>query len=139
VALRCRLSDRKSLTDNRPWIFIVAAAVTGVAALFCLAMQESRPSQVLRQKVKIIAKETDFDGLSLEGEACLPTVSKFVRTSLWLPLRLFFTEPIVFTTSIMAATVMALVYLFSEALLTVYVGGFGFTDHEASLTSKFMI
>lgn len=102
-------------------------------------MQESRPSQVLRQKVKLISKEAEFDGLSLEGEACLPTLSKFVRTSLWLPVRLFFTEPIVFTTSIMAATVMAVLYLFSEARLKVYVGGFGFTDHQASLTSEFVV
>jgi hypothetical protein len=110
--------------------------VTGVATIFCFGMRESRPSQVLRQKVKAIAKQTDFDGLSLEGEACLPTWSKFVRTSLWLPLRLFFTEPIVALCSVMTATVMALIYLFSEALVTVYVGGYGFSTFQASLTSE---
>ncbi|KAK5173928.1 uncharacterized protein LTR77_002609 [Saxophila tyrrhenica] len=117
-----------------PWVFIIAAIVAGVAAIFCFGMQESRPSQVIRQQVKAIERETSFDGLSLEGEDCLPTMSKFMRTSLWLPLRLFFTEPIVFLTSVMAATVVAVVYLFSEAVGTVYVEGFGFTNRQASLT-----
>lgn len=117
-------------------MFIISAIVTGVAAMFCFGMQESLPSQVIRQQVKAIERATSFDGLSLEGENCLPTVSKFMRTSLWLPLRLFFTEPIVFLTSVMAATVVAVIYLFSEAVGTVYVDGFGFTHRQASLTSK---
>jgi hypothetical protein len=98
-------------------------------------MQESRPSHVLRQQVKTIARQTSFDGLSLESEDTLPFLSKFMRTQLSLPIRLFFTEPIVFLTSVMAATVVAVIYLFSEALGTIYVTGFGFTARHASLTS----
>ena len=127
------------LMMSRPWIFIIAASVTGFTAVLCLGMQESRPSQVLRQRVKAIAKHTVFDGLSLEGEACLPTASQFVQSSLWLPLRLFFTETIVFTTAIMAATAMGLLYLFSEALVVVYTEGFGLSDEQASLTSRYPV
>ena len=117
-------------------MFIIAAIVTGVLAILCGFMKESRPSQILRRQVKVIERETSFDGLSLEGEAHLPTLSKFMRTSLWLPLRLFFTEPIVFLTSVMAATVVAVIYLFSEALNDVFADGFDFTQRQASLTSK---
>lgn len=96
-------------------------------------MQESRPCQVLRSEVKAVAKEMDFDGLSVDGENSLPTLKAFVKTSLLLPLRLFFTEPIVWLTSIMAATVYGIVYLFSESLSIVYLDGYGFSTRQASL------
>lgn len=99
-------------------------------------MQESRPSQVIRQQVKSIARQTSFDGLSLEGEDTALSLPKFMRTQLFLPVRLFFTEPIVFLTSVMAATVVAVIYLFSEALGTVYVTEYGFTERQASMTSN---
>jgi len=37
---------------------------------------------------------------------------------------------------VVAATVVAVIYLFSEAVGTVYVDGFGFTHRQTSLTSK---
>lgn len=80
-----------------------------------------------------MAKEMDFDGLSVDGENSLPTLKAFVRGSLLLPLRLFFTEPIVWLTSIMAATVYGIVYLFSESLSIVYLDGYGFSVRQASL------
>lgn len=103
--------------------------------MLCFGMQESRPSQVIRQQVKTVARQTSFDGLSLESDDIHPTLCNFMRTQLLLPIRLFFTEPIVFLTSIMAATVVAVIYLFSEALGTVYIAGFDFTHRQASLTS----
>ena len=109
---------------------------TGILAILCFGMQESRPSQVIRQQVKAIARQTSFDGLSLEGEDTAISLPKFVQTQLFLPAHLFFTEPIVFLTSIMAATVVAVIYLFSEALGEVYIAGYGFTERQASLTSK---
>ena len=122
-----------SLTVSRPWIFIIAAIVTGIVAILCLGRQESRPSQVLRQNVKAVAKQTNFDGLSLDGNDSLPGLAAFVKTSLLLPLRLFTTEPIVMLTSIMAATVYGIIYLFSEALAIVYLEGFGFSTQQGSL------
>lgn len=80
-----------------------------------------------------MAKEMDFDGLSVDGENSMPTLKAFVKTSLLLPLRLFFTEPIVWLTSVMAATVYGIVYLFSEALSIVYLDGYGFSNRQASL------
>ena len=62
-----------------------------------------------------------------------PNFSTFVKTSLILPLRLFFTEPIVFATSLMAATVYGIVYLFAESLPIIYVEEFGFKPRGASL------
>ncbi|TKA72980.1 hypothetical protein B0A55_05301 [Friedmanniomyces simplex] len=115
-----------------PAVYGVAAIVTFACTLLCLLMEESRPSQVLHQQVRKVSKQAEFDQLSA-GAASLPTISEFVRTSLWQPIRLFFTEPIVAAVSVMAATVYGVIYLFSEALSTVYVDGFGLKGRPASL------
>lgn len=95
-------------------------------------MQESRPSQVLRQRVKKIEKSTQYTGLRIEG-ASLPTLGEFARDSLSLPIRLFVTEPIVLVCSIMGATVVSLTYLFAEAIPVVYSHDFGMTRNQAAL------
>ncbi len=121
--------------SSRGWrfVFTVAAATTGLATLLCLGMQESRPSKVLRQHVKEISQITDFDGLSLDSGDSLPTVKAFLRSSLIMPLWLFITEPIVLLTSIMAATVVSITYMFSNCLDVVYIDEYGFNAREASL------
>lgn len=88
---------------------------------------------MLRQHVKAVAKLTEFDGLSLDGDDSMPTFGAFLKTSLFLPLRLFFTEPIVLLTSTMAATVYGIIYLFSECLNIVYVEDYGFHSRQTSL------
>ena len=96
-------------------------------------MEESRPSKVLTAHVRAVSKLTAFQGLSVEDCSSIPTFRTFVRTSLLLPVKLFFTESIVALTSVMAATVYGVVYLFSECLTVVYVEQFGFGIGEASL------
>ncbi|KAK0789817.1 hypothetical protein LTR91_013261 [Friedmanniomyces endolithicus] len=114
-----------------PAVYAIAAIVTFACTLLCLLMEESRPSQVLHQQVRKVSKQAGFDQLSADG-ATLPTISEFVRTSLWQPIHLF-TEPIVGAVSIMAATVYGIIYLFSEALPTIYVDDFGLGAQPAAL------
>lgn len=120
-------------------MFWMGGAITGVTGLLCLGLKESRPSKVLRQHVSAIAKSTGFDGLAVEENDARPTLGEFLRNSLLQPQRLFFTEPIVTLTAIMASTVYGLVYLFSECLDIVYVDGFGFDRKKASLVLLPMI
>lgn len=47
-------------------------------------MKESRPALVLRERVKMIEKQTGYKGLSLGDELRLPTASEFVRENLTL-------------------------------------------------------
>ncbi|KAF2160466.1 hypothetical protein M409DRAFT_70432 [Zasmidium cellare ATCC 36951] len=116
-----------------PWIFYVAACVAAVSAILCFGMRESRPSRLLRQQVRLIAKKTSFDGLSVEDDETMPNIKTFIRTSLTLPVRLFIREPIILLTSIMAGTVYGVTYLFSEAFPVIYTDGYGFTHRQASL------
>ncbi|KXT04663.1 hypothetical protein AC578_2122 [Pseudocercospora eumusae] len=116
-----------------PWIFYASTVITFIFALLCLAMQESRPSQLLREKVKVVSRQTSCSDLSIDDRDRLPSTRAFFRDALLMPLRLFFTEPIVFLTSIMAATVYGVSYLFSEALTHIYVDSYGFDHRQASL------
>lgn len=123
------------LTDwtYREWVYLIAGVVAFISAILCLLMHESRPAQVLRAKVRIVEKDTGFDGLSLEDEHSPPTVKTVFRDNVLLPLKLWTTEPIVFLVSVMAATAYAIVYLFTEALPIVYGSAYHIDKKTTSL------
>lgn len=98
-------------------------------------MKESRPSQVLRQEIKTIVRYSGFNGLSYESTDNVPDFRTFCQTSLLLPIRLFVTEPIVFLTSTMAATVCAVIYVFPEVFPVVYIDGYAFSSRQCSLVT----
>jgi hypothetical protein len=61
-----------------------------------------------------------------------PNFRTFTKVALRRPIRLFFTEPIVFVVSIMSATGWALIYLFTEALPAIY-SSFSLSRQQSSL------
>ncbi|KAK4552471.1 hypothetical protein LTR86_010314 [Recurvomyces mirabilis] len=115
-----------------PFVYGIAGITAFVLSLLCILMQESRPTQVLQQQVRKISKRVQFDQLSADT-GTLPCFKEFVRSSLWRPMQLYFTEPIVFVVSFMGAFVYGLIYLFSACLTRVYVDGFGMERGSASL------
>ncbi|KAF2862406.1 MFS general substrate transporter [Piedraia hortae CBS 480.64] len=114
------------------WVYGIAALVACSSALLCVAMQESRPSKLLSERVELVAQQSGYKHLTTDTEDSLPTLKEFFRKSLWQPIRLC-AEPIIVVVSIMAATVVAVVYLFSEVLGEVYITGFGFSERDYSL------
>lgn len=118
---------------TRQWLFYFAAILSGVLTILCTFMRESRPSQLLRLRVQDISHDINFHKLTVDSVDAKPTARSFIRDSLTMPLRLFFTEPIVFLTSIMGATVYGVIYLFTAAIPEIYTKSFGFTAMQASL------
>lgn len=98
-----------------------------------LGIQESRPSQLLELRVASLRATTGDSTLKALNPDKTPDLRTFAKLSLFRPVQLLFTEPIVFVVSVMSATAFALVYLFTEALPIVYAD-FGFSDKQASLT-----
>jgi hypothetical protein len=76
-----------------------------------------------------------IQGLFYESTDTAPSLGAFCQTSLVLPVRLFFTEPIVFLASIMASTSSAVIYLFPEAFPVVFKVAFGFSLRQCSLVN----
>jgi len=117
---------------RRRWVFYIAAIVTGITACLLLGIKESRPSRLLQHKVTSLRKATGYNFFHIENPDHVPDFKTFTITALIRPLRLLFTEPIVFTIAIMSSVVYGLVYLFTEALPIVY-GSFGFDERQSSL------
>lgn len=106
--------------------------MTGVLTLLLLGIRESRPALLLEREVAKLRKLTGIDCLISLNPDSAPNFRTFVRVALGRPIRLFFTELIVFTVSVMSAVATALVYLFTQALPPIYIG-LGFTPKQACL------
>lgn len=116
------------------WIFYLSAIVTGVWFFLLLAIKESRPSQLLSKIVDDVRKESgDTIHLQIRNPDHAPDFGTFAQVALIRPVRLFFTEPIVFLCSVLSAVAFGLLYLFTEALPVVY-NSFGFTPWQSSLS-----
>ena len=124
--------ENTSLTLSRQWIFWISGAITGFVSVLLLGIRESRPSRLLKRKVKLLHVLTGNTALRAQDPDHVPDLETFVRNVIVRPL-LLFSEPIVLMVSFMSAIAFGLVYLFIEALTIVY-GLYGFTSQQSSLT-----
>ncbi|KZL86569.1 mfs multidrug transporter [Colletotrichum incanum] len=99
------------------WVFYTAAIVNGCMTILLLTIKESRPSVVLAQALSDIERTN-----SNQTSVLKPTdISFHEKLDILRPLRLLFTEPIVFLVSTVSAIAFGLIYLFTEVLPMVYV------------------
>ncbi|KAG5984364.1 hypothetical protein E4U55_005039 [Claviceps digitariae] len=115
------------------WVFFVAAGVMAVTMLLLLGIRESRPSLLLEREVQSLRRQTGDRTLKALNPDHTPDLKTFVQVGLFRPVKLFFTEPIVFMVSSMSAFASALVYLFTEALPPIYES-MGFSPTLACLS-----
>jgi hypothetical protein len=102
---------------HRHWVSHGASIAVGLTTALAFFMQESRPKQLLRKKVKVVSQKAETKDFEGQVETSVPGPKEFFQTSLSLPLRLFFTEPIVCLSSIMGATVVrSILILLSRSL-----------------------
>ncbi|KAL4916059.1 major facilitator superfamily domain-containing protein [Aspergillus aurantiobrunneus] len=114
------------------WVFYISSIVTGCVSILLLAIRESRPSLLLTWEVEKLRQVTGDSSLQALNPDKVPKLRVFVRQGLLRPLRLFFTEPIVFACSLMSGCSVALIYLFTESLPPIYES-MGFTRQESNL------
>ncbi|KAK2017038.1 major facilitator superfamily transporter [Colletotrichum eremochloae] len=99
------------------WVFYTAAIVNGCLTLILLTIRESRPSVVLARSLSDVERTG-----SREAPGTKPKkASYYEKLDILRPLRLLFTEPIVFLVSVISAIAFGLIYLFTEVLPIVYV------------------
>ncbi|XMA10266.1 hypothetical protein WAI453_003057 [Rhynchosporium graminicola] len=114
------------------WVFHVAAITTGLFTFLLFFIKESRPSRLLSRRLAILRERTGISDLRINNPDHTPDLRAFMKVAVRRPIRLFFTEPIVFVVSIMSGVGWALIYLFTEALPVIY-GSFGFFRQQSSL------
>lgn len=84
---------------------------------------------VLEKEVAKIRRESGIANLKALNPDHTPDLKTFIRISLFRPIHLFFTEPIVILVATMSAVAFALIYLFTEALPPIYISmGFSTTS-----------
>lgn len=117
----------------RQWNFYLTAIITGTLGFAMLAMRESRPSQLLDRRLKTLQRLTGNRSLRIQNPDHTPDLRTFVNVTLFRPLRLLLTEPIVFGVAVMTAVAFSLIYLFAAAAPIVY-GAFGLDPEHSSLS-----
>ena len=127
-----RLLDRYLTLHSRRWVFYIAAAVTGCMFIMLLFIRESRPSHLLVQKFAALRKETGCHWLHILNPDSTPSFSSFASVALWRPIRLFFTEPILFMVSVTSSISWALIYLFTTTVPVTF-SSLGFSESQTSL------
>lgn len=113
-------------------IFYISTIVATIASLLLLATKESRASLLLQDRLRAIQKATGNSSIHIQNPDHVPDLRTLIRVILFRPLRLLFTEPIVFMVSMISGIAFALIYLFTVVLPIVY-GSYGFSDQQASL------
>ncbi|KAL4935105.1 hypothetical protein BDV06DRAFT_137543 [Aspergillus oleicola] len=116
------------------WLFYIAAIVTAIASLLCFGIRESRPSRLLAYEVAKFQRVAppSIPPLQAQNPDHTPNLCTFMQMTLFRPIRLFLTEPIVFMVSSMSAIAFALIYLLTEVLPPIYEA-IGFSTTLASL------
>ncbi|KAJ0325611.1 hypothetical protein COL5a_007423 [Colletotrichum fioriniae] len=122
-------SDLVMRSTHWTWVFYTAAIVTACVTMLLLTIRESRPSVVLARAQALTEVQGPSTNITSPGKVFPSTHEKL---DLLRPLRLFFTEPIVFLAAVISAIAFGLVYLFTEVLPLVYVD-MGFTDASMNL------
>ncbi|KAK7443363.1 fluconazole resistance protein 1 [Colletotrichum acutatum] len=122
-------SDLVMRSTHWTWVFYTAAIVTACVTMLLLTIRESRPSVVLARAQALNKVQGPSTHATPPGKVFPSTHEKL---DLLRPLRLFFTEPIVFLAAVTSAIAFGLVYLFTEVLPLVYVD-MGFTDASMNL------
>lgn len=97
-----------------------------------LGIRESRPSQLLVPRLRTLHQVSRDNSFRIRNPDHNLNARTYMQLTLFRPLRLLLTEPIVFAVTIMTAVVFGLIYLFAEALPIVY-GAFGFNATTSSL------
>lgn len=121
-----------SATIGWRWVFHTAAITTAAFTILLCFIKESRQSQLLQARLALLQAQTGITSFKINNPDHAPSFATFTKVALRRPVRLFFTEPIVFMVSIMSATAWAIIYLFTTLLPGVYAG-FGLTRQQSSL------
>ncbi|KAK8160817.1 major facilitator superfamily domain-containing protein [Phyllosticta citrichinensis] len=114
------------------WVYYTTAIVMGICFFFSFFLHESRPSFLLQQKHKIILGKTGNTSLLIHNPDAIESAVGFFTETLWRPLRLLVTEPIVILCSALNAIAFGMIFGLTEGLDIVY-RSFGFDTKTASL------
>ena len=116
------------------WIFWLQSIVAGLLFLIGLVLiKETYPVVILESKAAALRKETGQQNLkSALHDGLAP--SERIRISIVRPLKMLFTEPIVFILSLYVAFLFGYLYLLLTTFPRVFIEQYGFSTKNTGLT-----
>lgn len=114
------------------WVYFSAGIGAGALCLALLAIKESRPSILLKQKIERLRQETAITDLMWRNADAAPDRKKFVEVVVVRPLHILCTEPLVILVAIISGVSWGIIYLFTESTIGIYQS-IGFSKTQASL------
>ncbi|GME52996.1 mfs multidrug transporter [Neofusicoccum parvum] len=107
------------------WVFWISAIIMAICFFLTLFLRESRSTRLLQQKLDEILALVDSSPdatprFRIDNPDAVPSLNTFLTTTLFRPLRLLFTEPIVILCSALNAISFAMIYGLTEGLTIVY-------------------
>ncbi|OJD36400.1 mfs multidrug transporter [Diplodia corticola] len=126
------------------WVFWISAVIMAVCFVLTLFLRESRSTRLLQQKLDEILALTKTSSagaapLRIHNPDAVPSLNAFLTDTLFRPLHLLFTEPIVILCSALNAISFAMIYGLTEGLTIVYSSpSYGLADAHTTSSLAFL-
>ncbi|QIW96717.1 hypothetical protein AMS68_002235 [Peltaster fructicola] len=114
------------------WVLYMPAIGLGILFLFCLTLQETRPSLLLQREVDAARKKLPMPEIKILNPDAAPGLKALIALTLLRPIHLLFTEPIVMAVAFIGTVTCALFYLQAESIPLVFES-YGWSPASASL------
>ncbi|KAG5417939.1 hypothetical protein I9W82_004267 [Candida metapsilosis] len=111
------------------------SGIIGCLALFCCVflLQETHHPVLLVRKAELLRRKTGNWGIFAPHEEVSLNLNEIVRNNIMRPLRLLFTEPIVFLVSIYNAFIYGMLYAFLTVIPMIFGGRYHWSQGVAEL------
>jgi MFS family permease len=118
------------------WRWISYMQIIWYSALFPIYVfffQESRGTIILHRRAMKLRRETGgrHHGAAVQGPGVKTTLARKLAHSTQRPLRMLFTEPVLFTFTLWSAFMIGTVYLFTQSVEQVFSALYGWTASQA--------
>jgi len=121
---------------NWRWAFWILTWLSGgCLALIIFALPETSTDNILLRRARRLRKRTGNENLKSQGEIDSAKMSKndLIKNTLWMPIWLSVSEPIVFALNLYIGLVYAILYVWIESFQLVFVQVYGFNLGENGL------
>ncbi|KAM0755764.1 MFS general substrate transporter [Meredithblackwellia eburnea MCA 4105] len=111
------------------WILFALSGAFTIMLVFVL--KETRASVLLSRKAARLRKETNNPRYQARGDAERASLLVMIRTSLGRPIKMLFTEPVLFSFAVWIAFVWAVLYILLESVNLVFENTYGFNIEQS--------
>jgi multidrug resistance protein len=118
---------------NWRWSFWVGLIMAGVSAVLLITIPETYAPVILKRRAQRLRKETGKDNIRAPLELERSDLSHIVTVVLTRPVRMFFSEAIIFFCCLYLSTAYSIFYMFFQAFPIIYIKTYGFSYGEEGL------